>query len=176
LKPRAETQSEAQRDPTTGMPGTGEAPDGLRPFAKRSRRHWRAYGDTEIGRSCLLARRLVSTAPAGTGLLRNSNPGTITSIMVTSPGLRRGCGGCLADQDLKDRDMLKDTWSWVGTESDALRLSRTFNHKGAFRPDHNSYGYSITLPEAGLRVGRPTAQPTTSDIGRPVKPGFIPMT
>ena len=135
------------------------------------------YGDSEIGRSCLLARRLVER---GVRMVQvyygNSQPwDNHEDILV----LKRLCGRtdpAVASliEDLKERDMLRDTLVVLGTEFGRTPAvengSSTRLHYGR---DHNSYGYSVALAGGGIKGG--TVYGATDDFGyraqdKPVHP------
>ena len=75
-------------------------------------------------------------------------------------------------EDLKDRDMLRDTLVVFGTEfgrTPAVENGSTT--KVHFGRDHNSYGYSIAVGRRRhQRRDWSTVLPTTSDIVRPTNP------
>jgi hypothetical protein len=125
------------------------------------------YGDTEIGRSCLLARRLVER---GVRMVQvyygNSQPWDSHEDIMVHKRLAAGADGALASliEDLKDRDMLRDTLVVFGTEfgrTPAVENGSTT--KVHFGRDHNSYGYSIALAGGGIKGG--TVYGATDDFG-----------
>jgi len=125
------------------------------------------YGDTEIGRSCLLARRLVER---GVRMVQvyygNSQPWDSHEDIVVHKRLAAGTDPAVASlvEDLKERDMLKDTLVVLGTEfgrTPAVENGSTT--KVHFGRDHNSYGYSIALAGGGIKGG--VAYGATDDFG-----------
>jgi uncharacterized protein (DUF1501 family) len=125
------------------------------------------YGDTEFGRSCLLARRL---AERGVRMVQvyygNSQPWDSHEDIMSHKRLAASADTGVASliEDLKDRDMLKDTLVILGTEfgrTPAVENGSTT--KVHFGRDHNSYGYSIAVAGGGIRGG--TVFGTTDDFG-----------
>ena len=113
------------------------------------------YGDTEIGRSCLLARRLVER---GVRMVQvyygNSQPWDNHEDIMVHKRLAAGTDPAVASliEDLKDRDMLRDTLVVLGTEfgrTPAVENGSTT--KVHFGRDHNSYGYSIAIAGGGIQ-------------------------
>jgi len=143
-----------------------EAPDAF-DIRKEKPQTLARYGDTEIGRSCLLARRLVEH---GVRMVQvyygNSQPWDNHEDIMVHKRLASGADAAVASliEDLKDRDMLKDTLVVVGTEfgrTPAVENGSTT--KVHFGRDHNSYGYSIALAGGGIKGG--TAYGATDDFG-----------
>ena len=125
------------------------------------------YGDTEIGRSCLLARRLVER---GVRMVQvyygNSQPWDSHEDILSHKRLARNTDPAVASlvQDLKDRDMLKDTVVVLGTEFGRTpAVENGANTKLHFGRDHNSYGYSIALAGGGIKGG--TVYGATDEFG-----------
>jgi plasmid stabilization system protein ParE len=115
------------------------------------------YGDSEIGRSCLLARRL---AERGVRMVQiyygNSQPWDSHEDIMVHKRLASRADPAVAAliEDLRDRDMLRDTLVVFGTEfgrTPAVENGSTT--KVHFGRDHNSYGYSIALAGGGIRGG-----------------------
>jgi hypothetical protein len=143
-----------------------EAPDAF-DIRKETPQTRARYGETEIGRSCLLARRL---AERGVRMVQvyygNSQPWDSHEDIVVHKRLAAGADPAVASliEDLKDRDMLKDTLVVLGTEfgrTPAVENGSTT--KVHFGRDHNSYGYSIALAGGGIKGG--TAYGATDDFG-----------
>jgi len=143
-----------------------EAPDAF-DIRKEKPETLARYGDNEFGRSCLLARRLVERGVRMVQVYHgNSQPwDSHEDIMVhkrlasrTDPGIAS------LIEDLKDRDMLRDTLVVFGTEfgrTPAVENGSTT--KVHFGRDHNSYGYSIALAGGGIKGG--TVYGATDDFG-----------
>jgi hypothetical protein len=115
------------------------------------------YGDTEFGKSCLLARRL---AERGVRMVQvyygNSQPWDSHEDIMAHKRLAGTADPGIASliQDLKERDMLKDTLVILGTEfgrTPAVENGSTT--KVHFGRDHNSYGYSIAVAGGGVKGG-----------------------
>jgi hypothetical protein len=141
------------------------------------------YGDSDMGRSCLLARRLLER---GVRMVQvyygNSQPWDNHEDIMS---LRRLCrntdpGVASLVEDLKQRDMLRDTLVVLGTEFGRTPAvengSTTKLHYGR---DHNSYGYSIALAGGGIRGGMTYG--ATDDFGyravdKPVHPHDVNAT
>jgi hypothetical protein len=143
-----------------------EAPDAF-DIRKEKPQTLARYGDTEIGRSCLLARRLVER---GVRMVQvyygNSQPWDNHEDIVVHKRLASGADPAVASliEDLRDRDMLRDTLVVLGTEfgrTPAVENGSTT--KVHFGRDHNSYGYSIALAGGGIKGG--TAYGATDDFG-----------
>jgi uncharacterized protein (DUF1501 family) len=143
-----------------------EAPDAF-DIRKETPQTQARYGATEIGRSCLLARRLVER---GVRMVQvyygNSQPWDSHEDIVVHKRLAAGADPAVASliEDLKDRDMLKDTLVVLGTEfgrTPAVENGSTT--KVHFGRDHNSYGYSIALAGGGIKGG--IAYGATDDFG-----------
>jgi hypothetical protein len=125
------------------------------------------YGDTDIGRSCLLARRLIER---GVRMVQvyfgNSQPWDSHEDIMVHKRLARSTDPAVASliEDLKQRDMLRDTLVVFGTEfgrTPAVENGSTT--KLHFGRDHNSYGYTIALAGGGIRGG--TVYGATDDFG-----------
>jgi hypothetical protein len=115
------------------------------------------YGDTEIGRSCVLARRLIER---GVRMVQvyygNSQPWDNHEDIMVHKRLAAGADSAVASlvEDLKNRGMLEDTLVVLGTEfgrTPAVENGSTT--KVHFGRDHNSYGYSIAIAGGGIRGG-----------------------
>ncbi len=125
------------------------------------------YGDSEMGRSCLLARRLLER---GVRMVQvyygNSQPWDNHEDILAMKRLCRNTDPAVASlvQDLSERGMLEDTLVVLGTEfgrTPAVENGATTKlHYGR---DHNSYGYSIAIAGGGIRGG--TTYGATDDFG-----------
>jgi uncharacterized protein (DUF1501 family) len=125
------------------------------------------YGDSEMGRSCLLARRLLER---GVRMVQvyygNSQPWDNHEDILAMKRLCRNTDPAVASlvQDLSERGMLDDTLVVLGTEFGRTPAvengSTTKLHYGR---DHNSYGYSIAIAGGGIQGG--TTYGATDDFG-----------
>ena len=83
-------------------------------------------------------------------------------------------------EDLRDRDMLRDTIVVLGTEFGRTpAVENGSNTKLHYGRDHNSYGYSIAIAGGGIRGG--TTYGATDDFGyraaeKPVHPHDVNAT
>lgn len=133
-----------------------EAPDAF-DIRKESPETLARYGDSEFGRSCLLARRLTERGVRMVQIYYgNSQPWDSHEDIMSHRRLARAADPGVASliQDLKDRDMLKDTLVVLGTEfgrTPAVENGSTT--KVHFGRDHNSYGYSIAMAGGGIKGG-----------------------
>jgi Protein of unknown function (DUF1501) len=125
------------------------------------------YGDTEIGRSCVLARRLIERGVRMVQIYHgNSQPWDSHEDIMVHKRLAGGADPAVASliEDLIDRDMLRDTLVVLGTEfgrTPAVENGSTT--KLHFGRDHNSYGYSIAIAGGGIKGG--TVHGATDDFG-----------
>jgi uncharacterized protein (DUF1501 family) len=125
------------------------------------------YGDTEIGRSCVLARRLIERGVRMVQVYHgNSQPWDSHEDIMVHKKLAAEVDPAVASlvEDLKARDMLRDTIVVLGTEfgrTPAVENGSTT--KVHFGRDHNSYGYSIAIAGGGIRGGM--AYGATDDFG-----------
>ncbi len=159
-----------------------EAPDAF-DIRKESPETLARYGDTEIGRSCLLARRL---SERGVRMVQvyygNSQPWDSHEDILVHKRLAQRTDPAVAAliQDLKDRDMLRDTIVVLGTEFGRTpSVENGSNTKVHFGRDHNSYGYTIALAGGGIKGG--TVYGATDDFGyraadKPVHPHDVNAT
>lgn len=143
-----------------------EAPDAF-DIRKETPETQARYGDTDIGRSCLLARRLIER---GVRMVQvyfgNSQPWDSHEDIMVHKRLAGRADPAVASliEDLKARDMLRDTLVVLGTEfgrTPAVENGSTT--KLHFGRDHNSYGYSIALAGGGIKGG--TVYGATDDFG-----------
>lgn len=159
-----------------------EAPDAF-DIRKETPETLARYGDTEIGRSCLLARRLVERGVRMVQIyFGNSQPWDSHEDIMVHKRLAAAADPAAASlvQDLKDRAMLDDTLVVFGTEfgrTPAVENGSTT--KLHFGRDHNSYGYSIALAGGGIKGG--TVYGATDDFGykameKPVHPHDVNAT
>lgn len=125
------------------------------------------YGDSEIGRSCLLARRLVER---GVRMVQvyygNSQPWDSHEDILVHRRLAALTDPAVAAlvQDLKGRGMLGDTIVVLGTEFGRTpAVENGANTKLHYGRDHNSYGYSIAVAGGGFRGGM--VHGATDDFG-----------
>jgi hypothetical protein len=125
------------------------------------------YGDSEIGRSCLLARRLVER---GVRMVQvyygNSQPWDSHEDILVHRRLAALTDPAVAAlvQDLKERGMLSDTIVVLGTEFGRTpAVENGANTKLHYGRDHNSYGYSIAVAGGGFRGGM--VHGATDDFG-----------
>ncbi len=125
------------------------------------------YGDSDMGRSCLLARRLLER---GVRMVQvyygNSQPWDNHEDILAMKRLCKNTDPAVASlvQDLSERGMLEDTLVVLGTEFGRTPAvengSTTKLHYGR---DHNSYGYSIAIAGGGIKGG--TIHGATDDFG-----------
>ncbi len=112
----------------------------------------------------------------------NSQPWDSHEDILTHRRLASGADPAVASliEDLKARDMLRDTLVVLGTEfgrTPAVENGSTT--KLHFGRDHNSYGYSIALAGGGIKGG--TVYGATDDFGyratdKPVHPHDVNAT
>ncbi|MBK9167059.1 MAG: DUF1501 domain-containing protein [Bryobacterales bacterium] len=133
-----------------------EAPDAF-DIRKETPETLARYGDTGIGRSCLLARRL---AERGVRMVQvyfgNSQPWDSHEDIFVQKRLAAQADPAVASlvQDLKDRDMLRETLVVLGTEFGRTpAVENGSNTKLHFGRDHNSYGYSVAVAGGGIKGG-----------------------
>lgn len=135
------------------------------------------YGGTEIGRSCLLARRLIER---GVRMVQvyfgNSQPWDSHEDILSHKRLAGQADPAVASlvEDLRERGLLNDTLVVLGTEFGRTpAVENGSNTKIHFGRDHNSYGYSIALAGGGIKGG--TVYGATDEFGyraadKPVHP------
>jgi hypothetical protein len=143
-----------------------EAPEAF-DIRKESPETLARYGDTEIGRSCVLARRLIERGVRMVQIyFGNSQPWDNHEDILVHKRLAAQMDPAVASlvEDLKARGLLADTIVVLGTEFGRTPAvengSTTKLHYGR---DHNSYGYSIALAGGGIRGG--TVYGATDDFG-----------
>lgn len=153
-----------------------EAPDAF-DIRKEKPETLARYGDTEIGRSCLLARRLIER---GVRMVQvyygNSQPWDSHEDILSHKRLAGQADPAVASlvEDLRERGLLNDTLVVLGTEFGRTpAVENGSNTKIHFGRDHNSYGYSIALAGGGIKGG--TVYGATDEFGyraaeKPVHP------
>lgn len=115
------------------------------------------YGDSDFGRSCLMARRLVERGVRMVQIYYgNSQPWDNHADILVHQRLAAKTDPAVASllEDLKSRGLLDDTLVVLGTEFGRTPAVET----GASTPvqygrDHNSYGYSVVLAGGGVKGG-----------------------
>jgi len=141
------------------------------------------YGDSEIGRSCLLARRLLERGVRMVQVYHgNSQPWDSHEDILVHKRLASKTDPAVASliADLRDRGMLDDTLVVFGTEFGRTpAVENGSSTKLHFGRDHNSYGYSIVLAGGGIKGG--TVYGATDDFGykaadKPVHPHDVNAT
>jgi hypothetical protein len=159
-----------------------EAPDAF-DIRKEKPETLARYGDTEIGRSCVLARRLVERGVRMVQIyFGNSQPWDSHEDILAHKRLAQQADPAVATlvEDLRDRGMLNDTIVVFGTEFGRTpAVENGSNTAIHFGRDHNSYGYSIALAGGGIRGG--TVYGATDDFGyraqeKPVHPHDVNAT
>jgi hypothetical protein len=133
-----------------------EAPDAF-DIRKESEATRAKYGDSDFGRGCLLARRLVERGVRMVQMyFGNSQPWDNHEDIHVHRRLAGQTDPAVASlvQDLEERGLLQDTLVILGTEfgrTPAVQNSSTIKlHAGR---DHNSYGYTILLAGGGVKGG-----------------------
>ena len=133
-----------------------EAPDAF-DIRKESDATRARYGDSDFGRGCLMARRLVERGVRMVQMyFGNSQPWDNHEDIHVHRRLASQTDPAVASlvQDLEDRGMLHDTLVILGTEfgrTPAVQNSSTIKlHAGR---DHNSLGYTILLAGGGVKGG-----------------------
>ena len=133
-----------------------EAPDAF-DIRKESEATVKGYGDSNFGRGCLMARRLVERGVRMVQIyFGNSQPWDNHEDIMVHRTLARQADPAIGAliRDLKQRGLLDDTLVVVGTEfgrTPAVQNSSTIKlHNGR---DHNSLGYSILLAGGGVKGG-----------------------
>ncbi len=153
-----------------------EAPDAF-DIRKEKPETLARYGDSDMGRSCVLARRLLER---GVRMVQvyygNSQPWDNHEDIMALKRLCRHTDPAVASllEDLRDRGMLEDTLLVMGTEFGRTpAVENGSNTKLHYGRDHNSYGYSILLAGGGIKGGQRYG--ATDDFGykaqeKPVHP------
>ncbi len=153
-----------------------EAPDAF-DIAKEPETMRARYGDSDIGRGCLLARRLVERGVRMVQIYYgNSQPWDNHEDILVHRRLAEKTDPAVAALvgDLRERGMLNDTLVVFGTEFGRTpAVENGSSTKLHFGRDHNSYGYSISIAGGGIKGG--TTYGATDDFGykaqeKPVHP------
>ena len=163
-----------------------KSPTACRPKRPRSstsqkrRRSLRArYGDSDFGRGCLMARRLVEK---GVRMVQvyfgNGQPWDNHDDILIHRKLANDADGPIAAllQDLKASGMLNETLVIIGGEfgrTPVVEVSGLVKVQNG--RDHNSHGFSMVLAGGGVKAAWSTAQPTTS-VSKPSTNPSIPTT
>ena len=124
------------------------------------------YGDSEFGKGCLLARRLVEKGVRVVQLSHSIDNYDIAwdtghnDIVNGHAKLARACDQGIAAllKDLKQRDMLKDTLVLWGGE-----FGRAPTSEGAKGRDHDHYGFTVWMAGGGVKGG--TSYGATDNFG-----------
>ncbi|MBL8214157.1 MAG: DUF1501 domain-containing protein [Bryobacterales bacterium] len=153
-----------------------EAPDAF-DIAKEPETMRARYGESDIGRSCLLARRLVERGVRMVQIYYgNSQPWDNHEDILVHRRLAEKTDPAVAALvgDLRERGMLPDTLVVFGTEFGRTpAVENGSSTKLHFGRDHNSYGYSIAVAGGGIKGG--ATYGATDDFGykaqdKPVHP------
>jgi uncharacterized protein (DUF1501 family) len=140
-----------------------EAPD-VFDIRKESAATIEAYGTSEFGRGCLMARRLVERGVRMVQLYHGpwDHHADVMGHKISAAQIDQPIAVLV--QDLRNRGLLKDTLVIVGTE-----FGRTpVINLGGFRSvhngrDHNIYGFTVLLAGGGVKAG--LAFGRTDDFG-----------
>ena len=125
------------------------------------------YGDTPVGRGCLMARRLVEKGVRMVQIYHgNGQPWDNHDDIQIHRTLAREADPAVGSliEDLRDRDMLKETIVLVGGEfgrTPSVEVSGLVSHQNG--RDHNNHGYSMIVAGGGFKGG--TAYGATDDFG-----------
>lgn len=125
------------------------------------------YGDTPVGRGCLMARRLVEKGVRMVQIYHgNGQPWDNHDDIQIHRTLAREADPAVGSliEDLRDRDMLKDTIVLVGGEfgrTPSVEVSGLVSHQNG--RDHNNHGYSMIVAGGGFKGG--TTYGATDDFG-----------
>ncbi|WP_051670009.1 DUF1501 domain-containing protein [Bryobacter aggregatus] len=133
-----------------------EAPDAF-DVRKESEATRARYGDSDFGRSCLMARRLVERGVRMVQIyFGNSQPWDSHEDIQSHKRLAATTDPGVASllEDLKQRGLLQDTLVVLGTEFGRTPAVETGSitkvHNGR---DHNSLGFSVVLAGGGVKGG-----------------------
>jgi hypothetical protein len=143
-----------------------EAP-GVFDIAQESPKTLERYGDSPVGRGCLTARRLVEKGVRMVQIYHgNSQPwDNHDDIQGHRPLAKDADAGISAlIEDLKERDMLKETIVLVGGEfgrTPSVEVSGLVTHQNG--RDHNNHGYSMLIAGGGIKGGQTYG--ATDDFG-----------
>lgn len=133
-----------------------EAPDAF-DVRKESEQTRARYGNSEFGRSCLLARRLVERGVRMVQIYYgNSQPWDNHADILVHRQLAGRTDPAVASliEDLKARGLFEDTLVVMGTEfgrTPAVETGSTVPVQNG--RDHNSYGFSVVLAGGGVKGG-----------------------
>jgi hypothetical protein len=115
------------------------------------------YGDTAVGRGCLMARRMVEKGVRMVQIYHgNGQPWDNHDDIQIHRTLAREADPAIASliEDLRDRDMLKETIVLVGGEfgrTPSVEVSGLVSHQNG--RDHNNHGYSMLVAGGGFKGG-----------------------
>ena len=143
-----------------------EAP-GVFDVMKESEKTRERYGDTPVGRGCLMARRLVEKGVRMVQIYHgNGQPWENHDDIQNHRTLAREADPAVGSliEDLRDRDMLKETIVLVGGEfgrTPSVEVSGLVSHQNG--RDHNNHGYSMIVAGGGFKGG--TTYGATDDFG-----------
>jgi hypothetical protein len=125
------------------------------------------YGDTDFGRGCLMARRLVEH---GVRMVQvyfgNSQPWDSHEDIRSHRGLAREADPAIASlvEDLKQRGLLNDTLVIVGSEFGRTPMIQSAGQLRVNQGrDHNVHGFTTLLAGGGIRGGMTFG--STDDFG-----------
>lgn len=125
------------------------------------------YGDTDFGRGCLLARRLIER---GVRMVQvyfgNSQPWDSHEDIRSHKGLAREADPAIASlvEDLKARGLFKDTIVIVGSEFGRTPMIQSAGQLRVNQGrDHNVHGFTTLLAGGGIKGG--LAYGATDDFG-----------
>jgi len=125
------------------------------------------YGDTPVGRGCLMARRLVEKGVRMVQIYHgNGQPWDNHDDIQIHRTLAREADPAVGSliEDLRDRDMLKETIVLVGGEfgrTPSVEVSGLVSHQNG--RDHNNHGYSMIVAGGGFKGG--STYGATDDFG-----------
>lgn len=131
-------------------------------ISKESKETQERYGDNVHGRQTLIARRLLERGVRyvqlwhGAGQPWDHHDNIEKNMRKNSAEIDQPIAAFL--QDLKDRDMLKDTLVLWGGE-----FGRTPTSEGGTGRDHNHYGFTVWMAGGGIRGG--TTYGATDEFG-----------
>lgn len=160
-----------------------EAPEVLDIKNKVTPQEIERYGDTDFGRGCIMARRLVEKGVRMVQIYYgNGQPWDNHEDIMTHKKLAAGADPAIAAliADLKSSGLLKDTIVIVGGEFGRTPTVETSGLVPVqFGRDHNNHGFSMILAGGGIKGG--TVYGSTDDFGfkaeqNPVHPHDIQAT
>jgi len=115
------------------------------------------YGDTAVGRGCLMARRMVEKGVRMVQIYHgNGQPWDNHDDIQIHRTLAREADPAIGSliEDLRERDMLKETIVLVGGEfgrTPSVEVSGLVSHQNG--RDHNNHGYSMLVAGGGFKGG-----------------------